>query len=83
MAVTIEDPAFRLAQARIYNDLRSAFEDKRAALLVHAEKPINDRWDTIAYLLQAAAMAAVIETLERATDRALARANEQPDGYRP
>jgi hypothetical protein len=54
----------------IYNELRSLFEDKQAALLVHADKPINDRWQSIAYLLQAAAIGSVIDVLRSATDRA-------------
>lgn len=65
-----------LEQAQIYDELRSLFEDKRAALLIHAEKPINDRWQSIAYLLQAATIGAVIETLQTASDRARKRAGD-------
>ncbi|GAC1572927.1 MAG: hypothetical protein NVS3B5_02090 [Sphingomicrobium sp.] len=72
----MDGPSLAQAQAQIYDDLRSLFDDKRAALLIHADKPINDRWQSIAYLLQAATIGTVIDTLKAAADRARKRAGD-------
>lgn len=69
MTVSVDREAFRAVRAAIYDELTNLFEDKQTMLLIHSDKPSNDQWETIVYLLQAATMASVIETLRTASKR--------------